>query len=552
MRARSRWIIAAAFWVSWLPPFAQQLPQAAQTSYSIRGVVVSAKSGKPLDRAAVTLYAVDSATQQSGAKIADVTTGEDGTFDFEHLHAGKYNLRAARRGYDAASYDEHEGFYAAVVAGPGLDTSDVRFPLLPAAVISGTVTDDAGDPVRNAGVVLYRKYSFDGLGKITQAASQQTNDIGEFEFARLAPGDYFASVSATPWYATRPQPRRDAQGNPITESQPERSPLDVAYPLTFYPDTDDADSATPIPVRPGDHVQVNFSLRAQPAVHLYLRIPEADQKRGFMFPQITQNLFGQQAAVQIAGGSISPGLAEISGLAPGRYELHFPGANGWMSSESDIDLAADTTIDGPAADPGVEITGKIETTNGEAPPGPIYVLFRDASNTYHQAGNTAKDGTFKLDSIAAGTYDMLVNGPGARYSVVSMSADGASVDGRQIKVGSNPVNLALVITQSSAALEGYASKNGKPAEGAMIVLVPRNPGANLELFRRDESNTDGSFVLLNVAPGAYTLVAIEDGWQIDWARPEVIARYLPRGVRVEVGLAQKTINLGVPVEAQPH
>jgi hypothetical protein len=40
--------------------------------------------------------------------------------------------------------------------------------------------------------------------------------------------------------------------------------------------------------------------------------------------------------------------------------------------------------------------------------------------------------------------------------------------------------------------------------------------------------------LKNVVPGQYTVVAIEDGWELDWSQPEVIARYLPRGLAVTV------------------
>ena len=33
----------------------------------------------------------------------------------------------------------------------------------------------------------------------------------------------------------------------------------------------------------------------------------------------------------------------------------------------------------------------------------------------------------------------------------------------------------------------------------------------------------GTFSLQDVAPGSYTLVAIENGWDLDWSQPGVIA-----------------------------
>ena len=67
-----------------------------------------------------------------------------------------------------------------------------------------------------------------------------------------------------------------------------------------------------------------------------------------------------------------------------------------------------------------------------------------------------------------------------------------------------------------------------------MVLVPREPGAYRALVRRDQSDSDGSFSLRDVPAGRYTVVAIEDGWKLDWRDRSVVARYLPGGVPVTV------------------
>jgi len=527
---------------------AQQPQHPAQGDYSIRGVVVSAKTGKPLDRASVTLSNADTA-----ARITDATTGEDGSFDFERLQPGRYGLHALRRGYNAASYDEHDGFFSAIVTGPGLDTADLRMKLLPEAVIGGVVTDDAGEPVRGAQITLYRKSSFDGSGKITQARGEQTDDVGAFEFTRLGPGDYFVSVNATPWYATRPQPKLDVQGNPLPDTQSTSSPLDFAYPITFYPDATDSDDATPIPVRAGDHVQLNFSLRAVPAVHLHLKLPGSREPNHQMFiPQITRNIFGQPVQIQSMTSFYSGGAVELSGVPPGSYEIHFPGANGQGAAESSLDLTADATIESPPADPGVEIHGKVAMITGDAPPPSLAVILGFSPAGFNRGEPITKDGTFTMKGVPAGTYDVEVGGPGTAFFIVRIVADGASTGGHQLNVGATSVNLVLMLAQESATIDGYAKQNGKAMEGAMVVLVPQDPGQNRELFRRDQSNSDGSFSLRNVAPGAYTLIAIEDGWSLDWARPEVISRYTAHGLKIDVALSQKSIKISEPVEVQPR
>jgi hypothetical protein len=73
----------------------------------------------------------------------------------------------------------------------------------------------------------------------------------------------------------------------------------------------------------------------------------------------------------------------------------------------------------------------------------------------------------------------------------------------------------------------------------------------VELFRRDQSDQDGSFSLLNVIPGTYTIVAIEDGWDLDWGKPDVIARYAEHGQRIVVTEKMNRETLPEPVEVQP-
>ena len=85
----------------------------------------------------------------------------------------------------------------------------------------------------------------------------------------------------------------------------------------------------------------------------------------------------------------------------------------------------------------------------------------------------------------------------------------------------------------------------------MIVLVPKNLLEDRDRFRRDESNLDGSFDLKNVIPGSYTIIAIEDGWDLDWAVAGVLARYLQHGQPIEVGSGSPTtMHLADAVEVQ--
>jgi hypothetical protein len=102
-------------------------------------------------------------------------------------------------------------------------------------------------------------------------------------------------------------------------------------------------------------------------------------------------------------------------------------------------------------------------------------------------------------------------------------------------------------------VEGFAKRAGKAAPGAMVVLVPKDPESHRDLFRRDQSDQDGSFSLRSVVPGSYTIVAIENGWDLDWSRPGVIAHYAEHGKTVTVlGGTQGSMHVADAVEVQPR
>src|SRR5260370_37706718 len=112
--------------------------------------------------------------------------------------------------------------------------------------------------------------------------------------------------------------------------------------------------------------------------------------------------------------------------------------------------------------------------------------------------------------------------------------------------------MSVLLIGSATMVEGFVKRSGKAAAGVMVVLVPANAESNIELFRRDQSDFDGSFVLPGVIPGSYTVIAIEDGWSVDWSRPALLARYTPRGQKVTIGpQIQKSVSLPEAVEVQP-
>jgi hypothetical protein len=92
------------------------------------------------------------------------------------------------------------------------------------------------------------------------------------------------------------------------------------------------------------------------------------------------------------------------------------------------------------------------------------------------------------------------------------------------------VQLTITMGEGVAHVDGVAQRDGKPAAGVMILMIPEF-GQDLEQdSRRDQSDSDGTFTLANILPGKYVLMAIENGWDLEWMNPSVLKPYRERGI----------------------
>ncbi len=547
--------------------------------YRIAGRVVNADSGAPLARVEVAILSVvqgvardpaDTPISRPGRRsrrpslpsaLEAATTDEDGGFVFENLPAGKYSLRGSRRGFITASYQEHGLYSTAIVTGPGTSSERLTLRLSPGASISGSVLDTGGDPLEQLHVSLYH-LSDDGLGNIRAYQSTTADDLGAYEFAHLPPGTYFVSATARAWYARSSagasQPS-DASGTPAPVHN-----LDVVYPRAFYADATDADAATPIPVRGGEHLRIDLHMQAVPAVHLtYTTAANGPSGlRAFAGPlNLTQSVFGNPDAVPSVGmyvtgcGDGKGSMTTTLSVAPGEYEAEIGGRS------FSIRAGGDLVLDPEAGMPATEISGKLGPAAGATLPPFVSLTLEPAGRQRGQSLSTvAHDGVFHFDQVRPGAYEIGAQAQGQTMAVIEAAAKGAPLTGQVLQVGSQPVTLAATIAPASAILAGFArspvaehagaTELDASASGAMIVLVPQHLGDHA-LYRRDQADSDGSFTLGQIAAGRYTLVAIENGWDLEWARPEVIAHYLPGGQAVTIpGVNSSVVHLEKPVMVQ--
>ena len=502
--------------------------------------------GNPLARARVSIFDTrNPQTRQS------VITSEDGRFEFKQLSPGKYALQGAKRGFISAAYDEHEGFSTAIVTGTGLDTEHLVLRLSPSAVLSGKILDESGEPVRHATVSLYREDRQVGVSRIVRSRVAMTDDQGAYEFAQLDAGSYFVSVNAQPWYALHPRSSQpDAEDLPTAVDQS----LDAAYPVTYYGDSTEPDDATPIPIRGGDHLQADIHLNPVAALHLLFHTPD-NGEHGFRMPMLQKPSFDGMENVQPGGmQSVSPGVFEITGIAPGRYSVRNPGA-GPGGEDNEINITTNgQELDVPTEQRASTVKATVQIVGEATLPQQIEIGLRNSKMRVVAWQEMDKKGEVAFQDLAPGKYDVLAGSRTKAYSVAQMSSDSGAIAGHTLNVtAGSSMTITLSLVGGSTNVEGFAKRSGKATAGAMVVLVPTHPEANRELFRRDQSDQDGSFSLRSVIPGTYTIIAIENGWDLDWSRPGIIAHYAKQAQSVTVAEHSPTsVHLVDPVEVQPR
>lgn len=508
--------------------------------FQISGKVVSSTTGEAVRGASVQL-----APSMQRGNIQQTDSASDGSFEFHNLVPGKYTLSAQAAGFPQQLYEQHRQFNTAIVVGPEKSSTGIIFRLGPDGSISGRVLDEHNEGSRNAQVMLFEKSTDGGTRMIERRNQTTTDDLGEYRFSHLRPGTYYLALSAQPWYRRYMGSTRSfGPGQP----QPEVDPaLDTAYPVIYYPGATDPDNAGAVVLHPGDRISADFDLTPVQSLHMTMRTGGGDGNPPIQ-PNLRPRVFGEAWGFMPASMSWGQGQVEISGIAAGDYELELMHRGGRNSSaqQQDIRLQSDGEIDTSSVESIEQIHGVLKF-DGKNTPENAFVQLRDLESGRMLGSRVDDHGEINLQPPHAGRYVIsLANAPG--YAIRTISATGARVSGRTIEFsGNQPVEMTIDTSQGVGTINGTVMNGDKPVSAAMVVLVPPNISDNLSLFRRDQSDSDGTFILRDVVPGTYTAVAIQNGWEMEWASPDALRPYLAKGTRIEVGGKQQ---LDIKIAAQ--
>lgn len=481
-------------------------PQSTQPAktYRISGVMLNGATGQRLSRVNIVM------TPAGGSKETATTSGTDGRFAFESLPAGQWSLHAERKGFARQAYGERPGApntSSYVVTGPDGASEDLSFRLDPPAVISGKITDEAGEPVAAALQVIIQLQT--GRRQFMRIKDAATDEQGDYRIWDLP---------AVPCYllVVTPTPPATASDQPPATFAPQ-----------YYRNATDPRAATMLDLKPGEEYKADFVLRRVRGVSIHMTGEIGSS--GIML-----SAEGPGGA-EVILAQLDPGQSgSFYNIAPGHYKLTlYDMVRGTQSSKRIEVGAGDLTVEAPFPDP-VTVTVKVRLVDGDgALPQNVTVLLHADGDYQTFARVLGPDGSATIPGLTSGRYKFML-AVGGLYIQNITSENVRVVDGIVDVPETGAVKLDVRVAAGGGQVIGKVRANGKPVPAALVVLAPRADSTNSVDYHAYQTESDGSFHYTAIKPGDYVLFATTDR-QLEYGNPAAIRKQLAAGrpVRVE-------------------
>jgi hypothetical protein len=498
---------------------------------TIQGVVIKAGTGEPLHKAIVDATPVGTRNDKDNAQGGAAEADEMGRFELKGLAPGRYHLTAQRNGFVRQPYGQRtpDGPGAVLTLSAGQKVSNITFQMIPAAVITGHVYDEDGEPMVYAQVLAMHYGYMNGQRQLVPGGVGQTDDLGGYRIFGLSPGQYYVQVN-----------NRNLRFD--------NAQVGKGYVPIYYPGVPDATHAAPITVRGGDEFSgVDVSLQPVRSVTVKGTVINGgcgDSPRGAMVFLHEQNPQGVMWQNSVRPAS-ALGAFEIANVIPGSYYLYAQlfdegkqclGRQALEVSDADID---GVTL---ALTPGVEIKGHLRVEGQtDSTPGSFSVSL-NAKGGYMPIGGRPNDaikpdGSFLLKNIYDGDYEVFVTNlpdnnfmKSARLDGVDVLTAGVTIDSKQA-----PGSLEILISPNGANVDGVISKDQQPFQGATVTLIPDPPHrGERRLFKSTTTDQNGHFVFQGVPPGDFKVFAWEKIDPGAYTSSEFIQPYEKLGESVHV------------------
>jgi hypothetical protein len=486
----------------------------AQTKGAITGRVV-AEDGAGM--AGVTVM-LSTAVAIQGGQRRSTTTDEEGNFRFTDL---------SPRPYSISVFGSREYVQPPAITGSGerryyRPGENVQIALIRGGVITGRVTNAAGEPVIGIQALAIRVRDADGRPTRMVGGSLQrlTDDRGVYRIYGLQPGGYIVVANSnsnysggaayygeTPTY--HPSSTRDAAAEVTVASGTEASGIDIRY------------RGEPGHAVSGKMTGVDLAESVAPST-VYLTQAATGAGFDLMYANPSQ------------GGAFA-----FYGVPDGEYDLTAERLEGDRSDRLGSEprrvtvRGADVTGVELRLSPRAAIEGKVvldplpQRCDEKRQPAPEEVILqarRDeavktplpAHLSFPRDTTANEKGEFLLKSLDPARYRLLVGLPGESWYLKSITASASSADiarsGIPLKAGERLSGVTVTIAEGAASLRGRVTpkKEGAQLPAKLAVhLVPAETASTNDVLRYAETvaERDGAFEFKNMAPGKYRLLA---------------------------------------------
>jgi hypothetical protein len=486
---------------------------------TVTGQVVSASDSVPIKSARVSLIE----ESRSAPNIHTTFTDGSGNFTLKDVMPGRYEFFASHNGFINEHY-RPEGASGSPMLSlkPGEEVKDVAFHMTAAAVITGRVVNEEGEAMPKMRVEALRWENDEDMDKrsqfrphkreMTEVASSQTDDRGQFRIFGLKPGQYY--LRAFDYY----EPDYLIQD----EDFKLRLALGKEYASLYYPGVIQLDEAQKISLRPGDEAQADFSLRKIKTVTIYGRVvgpngPAASARLSIDPVEGDERDLGYN----FDSTSDTEGNFQLRGIPAGRYTISAAATlenqkkyRARMTLQIGEENVNALTI---SLGGGATVHGHI-TTDSPKPATFEHatVLLSDVDQPdLYQAATVNKDRSFSIESVADGNYSVRLlnvnpwNGEqrwhikSARFGQEDMLAKPLHVER-----GAADGSLEIVLSSVTGELSGTVTEKEKPVPGAAVRIAPDPETAmTRERVRNVKTDQSGRFVVADLVPGSYRVVA---------------------------------------------
>lgn len=531
----------------------------APAQASLEGKVAKEPAGEPLKKAIIELIGEN---QEEGGNYT-ATSDQDGHFKIVGIQPGRYRLFVERTGYIEVDAKRRHSDGVALSLEAGQELKDQTLHMLAAAIITGRVMDEDGDPMANVDVTVLRRKFSSGSFKFEPTGSSQTNDLGEYRIGGLMAGRYYISASPLPNF-------QSIVHVPKSPDDSETAQPDMAYVTTFYPNTADRSQASAIELHAGDDMPLDFSLTRTHTARI--RGSVAGLPPG---TKAVVMLRGRDSNAMYNAAEVDPGgKFEILHVAPGSYSVT---AMTLMTDPPQMARGTvevtDTNVDGLRLVPlaGATVRGRVRLAGSIAKVDAsllfVYLRRNDGESESSEGvtfadegtmvssgmGRVKADGTFELKNVPPGVYEVDVSGDTKAMGdcfVESVVAGTKDLADAGLRVSGGTVSIDVTVSSGAGVVDGLvANDKNEPVAGAVVVAVPE------EKYRKQQNrygkatvDQRGHFTLRGLRPGGYTLFAWENVEVDDYFDPEYLKKFAGNeaALQIEKGQHQNTSLKVIP------